>query len=208
MNTRWLIMAVVTIGLIWWWNQPAGVDWDLEAAPDAPPGFDADLSIERAPLQTTLDETPTLSAGGFRITPRAEFQIEARVLSRRDYRFDAEAALSPTDLALGWGPMARPEVLEAFEIDQSGRFYRWHTERFPVPREAVEKSSANMHLVPANDWIAADIDRIAEGDTVRLAGHLIDVDGENGWRWRTSLTRSDTGRGACEVLLVSRVQIR
>ncbi|MFN2382583.1 MAG: hypothetical protein ABR561_08660, partial [Guyparkeria sp.] len=108
---------------------------------------------------------------------------------------------------LGWGPMARPEILEAFEIDQSGRFYRWHTERFPVPREAVEQSSANMHLVPANERVAADIDRIAEGDRVRLAGHLIDVDGEAGWRWRTSLTRTDTGSGACELLLVDRVRI-
>ncbi|MFN2381052.1 MAG: hypothetical protein ABR561_00675, partial [Guyparkeria sp.] len=124
MNTRWLIAAGAATGLIWWWNQPAGVDWDLEVAPDAPPGFDAELSIERPPLQTKLHEAAALSAGDFRITPRAAFQIDARVLSRKDYRFDAEAALSRTDLALGWGPMARPEILEAFEIDQSGRFYR------------------------------------------------------------------------------------
>lgn len=207
MNVRWLLAAVVLAGLAWWWNQPPTVDWDLEVASDAPPGFDAGLSVERPPLQIALDDAPQISTGEFRITPRARFQVEARVLGRKDYRFDAEAALSPTDLALGWGPMARPEVLEPFDISQSGRFYRWRTDRFPVPREEIEKSSANIHIVPADAYVARELDRIREGDTVRLAGHLIDVDGDNGWRWRTSLTRTDTGSGACELLLVERLQI-
>ena len=39
------------------------------------------------------------------LTPLAGFSIDARVLSRREYRSDREAELAPIDLALGWGRM-------------------------------------------------------------------------------------------------------
>ena len=39
------------------------------------------------------------------------------MLSREDYRFDAGASLSPTDLALGWSAMANPDTYPKFYTD-------------------------------------------------------------------------------------------
>ena len=42
---------------------------------------------------------------------------------------------------------------------------------------------------------------------VRLTGYLVDVQGPGGFRWRTSLTREDTGDGACELMWIERVEV-
>ena len=37
---------------------------------------------------------------------------------------------------------------------------------------------------------------------------LVDVEMPNGALWRTSLSRTDTGAGACETVYVERIEIR
>ena len=57
----------------------------------------------------------------------------------------------PEDLALGWGRMSDSDVLAKIDITQSGRFYYWHVDDFPIPRREIETSSANMHMIPSDD---------------------------------------------------------
>jgi hypothetical protein len=59
------------------------------------------------------------------LRPLAGFSVEARVLSRKDYRRGREAALSPTDLALGWGAMSAPGMARRLDVTQSGRWYHY-----------------------------------------------------------------------------------
>ena len=40
------------------------------------------------------------------------------------------------------------------------------------------------------------------GDVVTLEGDLIEADKPGGWKWRSSMTRDDTGNGACELVYV------
>ncbi|WP_457673290.1 hypothetical protein [Thiolapillus sp.] len=142
------------------------------------------------------------------ITPLADFSLEARVLSRKDYRFDRGADLAPVDLALGWGRMSDESVLESLEISQSNRWFRWSTREFPIPRREIETHSANMHMVPANDEVAEALDDVHKGNIVRLKGQLIKVENRaEGWRWRSSLTREDTGGGACELVWVQSLEV-
>jgi hypothetical protein len=75
----------------------------------------------------------------------------------------------------------------------------------PIPRREVETSSANMHLIPANDQVRQALDAISTGENIRLRGFLVEARAEDGWRWRSSLTREDTGNGACEIILVTEV---
>lgn len=158
-----------------------------------------------APQQTRLSSVVEHPFGQYRLRLLAEFALEARVLSRERYRFGREAELSPWDFALGWGRMADPDIAGQFSIRQSGRWYHWRTDRLPIPRREVETSSANMHLIPATDRVREALDRIDRGSTLRLRGFLVEARGEDGWRWRSSLTREDTGNGACEVILVTEV---
>ena len=39
----------------------------------------------------------------FTLSPLANYDIEARVLSNEDYHAGTEVEISPTDLAVGWG---------------------------------------------------------------------------------------------------------
>ena len=43
---------------------------------------------------------------------------------------------------------------------------------------------------------------VEAGDRVRIDGWLVQVNAPDGWRWRSSLTREDSGGGACEVVYV------
>lgn len=160
------------------------------------------------PFQEQLDEADAIRLGDYRLTPLARFQIEARVLSRRDYRFDGGASLSPLDLALGWGPMSDSAVLEKIDISQRDRFFYWRTDEFPIPRREIETNAANMHIIPASDVINAALDDVRIGHVVTLEGVLVEARGDDGFRWKSSLTRNDTGKGACELFFVQAVDVR
>jgi hypothetical protein len=162
------------------------------------------------PLQTDLEETPVVTTlGRWRLTPRARYDITARILSREDYRFDRLSDLVPEDLALGWGPMSDNRVLSAFEITQGARFYSWMPKQpdLPVPRQVVIEHSANTHVIPANSATRHQLARLRVGQVVHLTGFLVDGVRDDGTSIRTSMTRKDTGAGACEVVLVEQAEV-
>lgn len=170
-----------------------------------PPG----VLVDAAPLQTPLEDgdSPFRHGEDFTVEPLARFDLTGRVLSREDYYLDTEAAVSPLDLTLGWQQMSDTAVLERIDISQRNRFYYWYTENFPIPRKAIETQSANMHLIPADGSVARQMDRVREGELVRVRGFLVEVTRNDGWHWRSSLSRKDTGPGACELIYVQRLDI-
>jgi hypothetical protein len=159
------------------------------------------------PVQVEPAGAGAFELQGYRLTPLADFRVRARVLSRRDYRFGREADLSPLDLALGWGPMSDDRILADIEITQSRRWYRWRAERLPIPRRELERHSGNMHLIPGDDAVADALSRVRPGHVVELDGSLVRVDADDGWHWTSSLSRGDTGEGACELIYVERATI-
>ena len=140
---------------------------------------------------------------GYRLRPRASYHLRARLLSRESYHLGREAELSPLDFALGWGVMSDNRVLDALEISQSGRYFwvRWG-EAAPASESEMLRHSANTHLIPADDSVRRALARMRPGQVVALDGWLVDVAAQDGWQWQSSLTRSDTGAGACELMWV------
>jgi hypothetical protein len=164
--------------------------------------------VPAVPSQESLRFTPDLPRkGDMTIKPLAKFSLSARVLSRADYSWDAGAALVPVDLALGWGRMSDSAVLDKIEISQSGRFYFWRVSEFPIPENEIIESSANMHLIPADASTQRAIERTRIGDVVTFDGYLVEANGPNGYKWTSSLTRSDSGAGACELVWVEHFDI-
>jgi len=176
--------------------------WDSREV-SQPPG----ILAPNQPIQQNIASPEPFDFKGFRVTPLASFEIEARVLSRVRYRRGREAELSPIDLALGWGPMSAQEVIDQLEISQSNRYYRWRTDRLPLPAPVIARHSANMHIIPAADAIEDELMKIRKGHIVRLGGYLVQATASDGWGWRSSLTRSDTGGGACEIIFVNRIAV-
>ena len=153
--------------------------------------------------QTEPNSKQTIQFEDYVITPLAEIDITARVLGKEKYWMDRESEISPVDLALGWGRMSDPNVLDKITISQSSRWYYWKTPKFPIPRREIETHSANMHMIPANDYVRDTLDDVQEGQHVMIRGKLVRVDGKDGWFWKSSLTRKDTGSRACELVYVT-----
>jgi hypothetical protein len=178
---------LVAVGIFRWYSTR-----EVERAPGV-------IAAEQ-PAQSRIDSGDGIERDGFRLVPRAEFSARVRVLHREDYSVGPLAKLVPTDFAVGWGPMSDSAVLADIEISQGNRFYYWRTENWPIERHAIETHSANWHVIPENESVRAELTRIRAGSLVELRGRLVDIEGgEVGMR--TSLTRDDTGAGACEILL-------
>lgn len=161
------------------------------------------------PVQQDIPSSDSFHYDDYTITPFAAFEITAKVLSRKNYSFGRESDLSPVDLALGWGRMSDESVLAEIEISQSGRFYRWQVQSFPIPRREIETHSANMHLIPANDRVKEQLSDVRQGDIVSISGHLVNVEAtDDNWHWKSSKTRNDTGSGACELIWVESLNIK
>ncbi len=190
----WLLAAVAALWL-----------WQHSNAPiPRSPGELAAAAPIQEPIQVHV---PDFDKGEFRIRPLARFSITARVLSYADYHWDAGAALVPVDLALGWGRMSDSAVLDKIDISQSNRFYFWRTPKYPIPRREIIDSSANMHLIPSSAAIERSIKRTRIGDVVTFDGYLVEADRPDGFRWVSSMTREDSGAGACELVWVEHYDI-
>lgn len=193
----WLVVVGLLVLVPAWLTLGRGA----EASP--PPG----VLVSMSPKQT--------AAGGVRpwefrehvVIPLARYDVSARVLARKRYPFGREGRISPLDVALGWGPMSDSRVLEEVRVSQRGRWYylSWNTP--PLSVADMIANSANTHLIPATPALAREIARIRPGQVVRLQGYLVEVFGEDGFSWRSSLSRTDSGLGGCELLWVDGVEV-
>jgi hypothetical protein len=190
MKWRWLFVLVIAYAA---WNA-----WQGRPVTH-PPGVLAAAAPEQAELAAPLQ---ALERSGYRLIPLQSFALTARVLGSERYRLGRESDLSPIDLALGWGAMSDSAVLSQIDISQSGRFYHWRVEQFPISRREIETHSANMHMIPATPAIERALKAVRPGQMVTLTGYLVEARASDGWIWRSSLTREDTGAGACELVWV------
>ncbi len=141
--------------------------------------------------------------------PLARFAVKAVVLSTHRYHWDRGAEIAPVDLALGWGRMSEAEVINRLQISQDGRWfeYRWKGAP-PLPPEEIVRSASNMHLIPQGPEERAALLAVRRHELVAFSGYLVEVQGEDGGRWRSSLSREDSGGHACEVVWLQKIATR
>jgi hypothetical protein len=174
------------------------------------PAPQADQSqVMNEPYQRNLSGLTGVDYGIGKLKFLAEYQITARVMSKQYYTADYNARIAPVDLALGWGRMSDPAIYEQLSITQSGRFYkyRWSSAP-PIPQQEIVNSSANVHIVPANAAVKSAINALDEGQIATLKGYLVfyrEEEGDRWWEWKSSMVRTDTGHGACELFYVEHV---
>jgi hypothetical protein len=204
-----LVMLLCIVGVWWWSTRDARVPSSATTAEyDCP--LPPRVTVGDAPLQSEVPSSlQSFTLNGSVLKPLAGFSVDARVLSREDYSLDRGAKLSPTDLALGWQRMDDDAVLSRLSISQSGRWYqyRWQNQP-PLPPDEIVRSSANMHMIPASATVARTLASVRVGEHVRIDGWLIEATFPDGGRWRSSLTRDDTGNGACELVYVCAIERR
>ena len=77
----------------------------------------------------------------------------------------------------------------------------------PIPKLEIISSSSNMHIIPANERVRSMLKEVRKHDVVRLKGYLVHCVGKDGWKWTSSLSRNDSGNGACELIYTESVEI-
>lgn len=176
---KWLLAIAAVIGAYLWLSGPASVG--------------------------QLSANGSYRYPGYEIASLESLRISGRVLSVRTYNNGREAELSPLDIALGWGAMAEPANINQLVLSQRNRWLYWKAQSLPVPRAELVSSMANIHIIPADAAVGAQLAELPVGASIELHGDLVEARGEDGWKWRSSLSRSDTGAKSCELLLLRKI---
>jgi hypothetical protein len=159
------------------------------------------------PDQDPIESLPPWRFKDSQVTALANFRVRARVLLTEHYWWGRDADVSPVDLTLGWRLMSNQDVLDGLNIYRMRRAYVWSVRKghLPFPEEEINAHAANMHMVPSTPELADRLRAINRGDLVDIRGYLVEIKFADGGIWRSSLTRTDTGNGACELVWVNDV---
>ncbi len=122
------------------------------------------------------------------------------------YSIDGGAFLSPVDLVMTWGRLPEEPYRSRVSYYQLTRYYFWRTGDAGLDLRYIATHSANMHMIPSTRNLGRALAHLGRGDRVRVRGLLVDVSTAGGFRWATSLSRDDTGPGACELVWVEELQ--
>ncbi len=143
----------------------------------------------------------------YKVMPVAEFNIEARVLSKQRYDDDARAEIAPYDFVLGWGPMSDETNLDKMMVRQDKRVFDLELTNPPIPLPEIYRNMANVHLAPSTVEIRDKLGSVRQGHVVRLKGYLVNITTEGGRIFKSSLSRNDRGNDAGEILWIKELII-
>lgn len=190
-----IVLALLIVGKLFW--------------PEFPITHAEGVLIPEEPWQGPPSIDTVWAHEGFTFTSLAEIAMEARVLSKKRYRYGTEAEISKYDLALGWGPVSDQWLVDQLKFSQSGRWYYF---RFrnppPVSPNTVLNNSGNFHTVASTDEILDTIADLRPGHLIYLKGQLVRINDNSGWNWQSSVSRTDRGNGSCELVWIEEISIR
>lgn len=179
--------------------------------------------ILKEPLQTQIlspeIETFTMDDYEYKVTKLYDYEIAGLVVHKLDYTWfsiSKSDSVFPLDLCLIWGGNVKSKVYQSknltFSQDMRFCFYQWWGDLNFNPHEL-----SNNHLLIKDDETKKKIDNILTGDQVRVKGQLVNVEARNlgspgefdpaYFKSDSSTTRTDTGAGACEIILATDVEI-
>ncbi len=191
---RFILLLLLTLGVWWWWSTRA-----IRYAPG--------VLVPGAPLQEDLSPWSLGEVNGFRLTGFARYTVRGRVLGRKRYYGGVQAPLVPVDVATGWARMSDQAVLDQLGLTMGNRFffYEWRGQP-PLAPDEIMRSASNNHVIATVPEVIRAIGHLRLGELIEMRGYLVDAEGPEGFHWRSSRRRDDTGNGACELFYVESVQ--
>ena len=160
------------------------------------------------PAQKMIQDLGDITYKDYLLTPRAKISFEARVLSIENYS-DIYADLAPTDVVFAWGPMSDERNLDKVMTRQSERSMHWDMANPPIEKRKMWSHAANMHLIAETETIQAQINSLRKGHIASINGYLVDAQSkQSGWKLKSSLSRTDRGKGSSELVWIKSMTIR
>lgn len=166
------------------------------------------------PVQTETSGEIVKEVGGYDVSfeLKAHYVITGLVVEKRYYfPHKIENKLSRFDLGIVWGPLLAEDLDKYMTFKNNGnRFltYRYSNDLTQKlgSKEAVINSLSNNHVIHSDETILKQIRNVKEGDYIKIEGYLVYVtmNGKNSvTHWDSSLSRTDHGDGACEIIYVT-----
>ena len=203
-RSPWFMVVVLSLCILFGCDRPkmTGVETD-------------EIDTSQDPIQSPFKADDAIikevKNGHFTIIPVAEYKISGVDVGKGTYSSDWDGQISPADLAIAWGKLAEPGAKRYVTYTQG---YRWYFYQYkpgsPFDNSYIISHSSNNHIIPANENIRRAIKGVKKKNKVVLEGFLVNLKGtykEQSISWNTSLSRTDTGNGSCELFYVSKVRI-
>ena len=186
-----LIVVLLLAGAGWYWHSRRPIK--------QPPG----VLVSAPPVQKNRAPKWLGRVGEWNVIAVARYHLRGRVLGTKRYHSGPNSDLVPIDVAVGWNRMSDQAILDQFSISMGNRFffYEWQNEP-AIPPGEIQRSAANNHVIAASDDVRQVIRGLRAGQIVTMDGYLVNAIGPEGMTWNSSLTRDDTGNGACELFYV------
>ncbi len=170
------------------------------------PNSNSEETVDAAPFQYKT-EAKKFEFKDVILTKKATYSITAKVISAERYHLDRNSNISTMDIVIGWYNLSDEKILNQIDFSQSSRQYQWNAPTQVLTEPEIQKTSSNIHLIPANDDVAQQLKQLKIGQIIYLNGTLVDVNNPSGWNWKTSLTRTDTGKNSSEILYLTEFEI-
>lgn len=185
---------------------------------DFTPALKLNPQLQQEPLQTPTDKsafTTTYNDAAFEIIPQYNYELYGLVVSYRLHDSESgwmlhalnEDHINVADYCVVWGQSANPAILQDFNFS-NGQFTCQYSTRSHEAWQAFNNNQlSNNHLLAIDEAIRDRIDEINIGDQIHIKGWLSHYKNPAGFERGTSTTRTDSGNGACETILVNEINI-
>jgi len=199
-----LILTTLFLGLLIGYDRPEVTGVEFEK-------IDTSQDPVQAPYKSDDPIIRDIKCGCFTITPVAEYKIWGVVVGKETYSSDWDGKISPMDLTIVWGKLAEPEYDRYVSYRHGNRWYFYqYKPGCPLDQSYIISHSSNNHIIPARENIRRAIKTLKRKEKVVLEGFLVNLKGiykGKSVTWNTSLSRTDTGSGSCELFYVSKLRI-
>ncbi len=209
LNQLLLLVFLASLGLTLWSH------WKKDQLP--PPSF-YDKSQLEEPRQTPTASPPfQIKTQGilYTIEPLFDYELDGVVVSLHDsdafsdiYHFkDWQDFINIRDLCVVWGS----NVASGIFRDMTYQNTTWTCWISTADAETAQRFAwdqlSNNHLLAHKPLLQKAIKSAEIGDHVHLSGQLARYSHAGGFQRGTSITRTDTGNGACETIYIKDFRI-
>lgn len=173
--------------------------------------------LEREPIQTETTTPPFQIEKGqvpYTITPLYNYDLVGFVVSehRTDTWFDYyhkqwNDSFNVKDLCVIWGDNAMSGIYNNMKFKSGSWTCYYSSSDYATWNAFSHNALSNNHLLTASPEIEKLLLSIRRGDQVRIKGYLAEYKDNEGFKRGSSITRNDTGNGACETVYVSELQL-
>lgn len=174
-------------------------------------------SISNFPAQESTEIAPFVFEymnNDYLVDPVADYELWGLVVTHNNIHsigdmYHDKYSVDIKDLCVIWGDNAKSDAYLSTKF-WSDPFTCWHQNNDSRAADHFYKNDlSNNHLLSDDKRVREKIRSVQIGDQIRMKGMLVNYSAASapGWTRDSSITRTDTGNGACEVFFVEEVDI-